>query len=147
MYSRYASPHFAIADDIAELARAFMDKVCRRMSKKLAPLSESTLAHIGNLIRAAGEPYNQHEDGTRPNIDAERKRLTVMSAEETARARQDFARFHGSCGGGESAGLRRGGVTQCQSSSWRPALSLVDEDQSLVCVDWVGRLVVQVRME
>jgi PAS domain S-box-containing protein len=33
-------------DDVAELARAFMDRFCRRMSKKLAPLSESTLSRL-----------------------------------------------------------------------------------------------------
>jgi PAS domain S-box-containing protein len=33
-------------DDIAELARAFVDRFCRRLGKKLAPLSESTILHL-----------------------------------------------------------------------------------------------------
>lgn len=47
---------------------------------------------IANLIRAAGEPYNQRKDGTRPNIDAERERFLAVAAEETARAREEFSR-------------------------------------------------------
>jgi PAS domain S-box-containing protein len=44
-------------DDIAELARAFMDRFCRRMGKKLVPLSESALAQL----RACSWPGNVRE--------------------------------------------------------------------------------------
>jgi transcriptional regulator with GAF, ATPase, and Fis domain len=44
-------------DDVAELARAFLDRFCRRIGRKLAPLSESTLAHL----RAYSWPGNVRE--------------------------------------------------------------------------------------
>ena len=44
-------------DDVAELARAFVDRFCRRLGKKLAPLSESTLSRL----RAYPWPGNVRE--------------------------------------------------------------------------------------
>jgi PAS domain S-box-containing protein len=44
-------------DDIAELARAFVDRFCRRMGRTLAPLSENTLARL----RAYTWPGNVRE--------------------------------------------------------------------------------------
>jgi PAS domain S-box-containing protein len=44
-------------DDVAELARSFMERSCHRMSKKLAPLSENTLSRL----RAHSWPGNVRE--------------------------------------------------------------------------------------